>query len=259
MGIFEPHIILTTFLIFARVGTLMITAPFFGSEVFYKRVKLFLSIVVTIVMLPAVPLDGAVIAADATMLEVLIAIFKEMAVGISMGLVGQIIFGGVQFGGQFVSIQTGVGFANIVDPRTQTQNPIYSQLFTLFGVVLLLIMGGEKVYLRALAHSFEVVPIGTANLAALGPAFIKMAADIFIIGVKLASPFIVIIFMMDLCFAIFARIMPQANIFFVSLPLKVGGGALILYWVMPKVPIAFNNFFELMYDYLSVVISALGS
>lgn len=237
---------------------IVVIAPFFGSQVFQRRVKLFFSIVVTIAVMPAAPLSGAEIPVDAPMLQVLILIIKEVIVGVALGLVGQIIFAGVQFGGQFISIQTALGFANIIDPRTQTQNPIFSQLFSLLGIILFLAMEGERIYLRAMMQSFETVPLGTPELAMLGPEFIKMASDIFVIGVRLASPFIVVLFLMDLSFAIFARIMPQANIFFVALPLKVGGGILILYFVAPKLPVAFEGFFDRLWEYMYVVLNTMG-
>jgi flagellar biosynthetic protein FliR len=259
MNLLSPEVLTTAFLIFVRVSTILVLAPFFGSELFFNRIKLFLAFAVTIALFPAVPLQGAVIPIDAKMLEIVIAIIREMIVGAALGLVGQIIFGGVQFGGQFISIQVGLGFANVVDPRTQTQNPVFSQLFTLFGVLLFILMGGDHIYLRALAKSFEIIPIGQVNAAAVAPKFIDMAGELFIIGVQLASPFIVVIFLLDLTFAIFARIMPQANIFFIALPLKVGGGLIILWLIIPKLVVAFDVFFARMYDYLAQVMQLLGS
>lgn len=258
MNILSPEIVLTTFLIFVRVASIIATAPFFGSDIFFQRIKLFFALLVTIVLLPAIPLAGAVIPVDIKLLELAILILKEVLVGVGLGLVGQIVFGGVQFGGQFVSIQVGLGFANIIDPQTQTQNPIFSQLFLLFGVILFLGIGGEITYIRALAHSFNTIPIGTINAAGPGPEFMEMASQIFIIGVQLASPFIVTLFLLDLAFAIFARIMPQANIFFIALPLKVGGGIIILWLIVPKLSVAFNTYFQTLFNYLAIIMERMA-
>jgi len=236
------------------------TAPFFSSQIIFVRIRLFFALLLTVVLLPTVPIGDAAIPLDVQLLELAILIMKELFVGVAMGLVGRIIFGGVQFGGQFISIQVGLGFANIIDPQTQTQNPIFSQLFLLFGVVLFLAIGGEITYLRALAHSFETIPLGTTvSLAGTGDLFIRMASQIFIIGVQMASPFIVTLFLLDLSFAIFARIMPQANIFFIALPLKVGGGLIILWFITSKLSLAFSNYYDTLFDYLSIVLETLGA
>ena len=240
-----------------RVTSVIASAPFFGSFVFPIRVKAFFAIAVTILLYPTIPLQGAVIATDATAIEVTIAIFREMTVGVAMGLVGQIIFGGIQFGGQFISIQVGLGFANIVDPQNQIQNPIFSQVFTFLAIIVFMGIDGEAMYLAAMAKSFEIVPLGTADATTLAPGFVELASELFLIGVQLAAPFIVVIFLLDLSFAIFARIMPQANIFFVALPLKIMGGLIMLVLVVPKLGVAFKQFFTVMYENLGNVLQAM--
>jgi len=257
-NLFSIDFLLTAFLIMVRVTSIMMTAPFFGSLTIPTRVKLFFALSITIVLYPVVPLQGAVIALDATNLEVVVAIILEVLVGVSMGLVGQIIFGGLQFGGQFISIQTALGFANIVDPQNQQQSAIFSQIFALLGVVLFLAIGGDHIYLRAMAKSFEIVPIGNMNIAAAAPVFVEMASDLFVIGVQLASPFIIVLFLLDLSFAIFARIMPQANIFFIALPLKVFGGILMMALISDGLGIAFNQFFQMLFDYLEEILFTIS-
>lgn len=257
-NLLNPQFILTAFLIMVRVTSILMTAPFFGSFSVPMRVKAFFGLAVTLVLFPTVPLQEAYIALDATNLEVIIAIIKEILVGAAMGLVGQLIFGGLQFGGQFISIQTALGFANIVDPQNQQQNAIISQVFALLGVVIFLAIDGEQVYLKALAKSFEIVPIGNVDIAAATPVFIDMASELFIIGVQLASPFIIVLFLLDLSFAIFAKIMPQANIFFIALPLKVFGGILMLALIADGLGVAFNQFFQILFDYLEEVLIVMG-
>ncbi|TNE73641.1 flagellar biosynthetic protein FliR [bacterium] len=257
MSVFDPQFIVTAFIIMVRVTSVIMAAPFFGSMQFPVRVKVFFALSVTLLLYPVIPLQGVMVPLDATNLEVVILIVKEMLIGVAMGLAGQIVFGGIQFGGQFISIQTGLGFANIIDPNTQTQNPIISQVMILLGIVLFLAIGGDAIYLRALKKSFEIVPLGTATFAESGPEFIKMATQIFVIGIQLSAPFIIVLFLMDLSFAIFARIMPQANIFFISMPLKVLAGILMLLWVVPKLGIAFNQFFQVLFKFLERIILAV--
>lgn len=257
MGVFEPQFIVTAFIIMVRVTSVIMAAPFFGSMQFPVRVKVFFALSVTLLLYPIIPLQGSLIPLDASNLEVVILIIKEMLVGVALGLAGQIVFGGIQFGGQFISIQTGLGFANIIDPSTQTQNPIISQIMILLGIVLFLAIGGDAIYLKALKKSFEIVPLGTASFATSGLDFIKMATQLFVIGIQLSAPFIIVLFLMDLSFAIFARIMPQANIFFISLPLKVLAGILMLLWVTPKLGIAFNQFFQVLFKFLEQILLSI--
>lgn len=258
MSFLSVTFILTAFLIFVRVSSILMTAPFFGSQMIPKRIKLFFAILVTVLLYPIIPLQGATIPLDASSVSVLIAVIKEISVGIAMGLVGQLIFGGVQFGGQFISIQVGLGFSSVIDPLTQSQNGVISQMLILLGTIFFLAIGGDHIYLQAMVKSFEIVPIGTVHMAAPAPALIKMTAELFIIGVQVASPFIIVFFLMDLCFAIFARIMPQANVFFIELPLKVYVGLIMFGIIVPRLWPAFVNFFNFIFRNLEVILKILA-
>ena len=213
---------------------------------------------VTVLLYPVIPLQGATIPVTATTFDVIIAIFKEVSVGLAMGLVGQLIFGGVQFGGQFISIQVGLGFSSVIDPLTQQQNGVISQMLILLGTIFFLAIGGDQIYLKAMVKSFEIIPIGTVHMAAPAPELVKMAGELFVIGVQVASPFIIVFFLMDLTFAIFARIMPQANVFFLELPLKVYVGLIMFGIIVPRLLPAFENFFSMLFHNLEVILKVLS-
>lgn len=259
MNIFTVEFIIASFLIFVRVSSILMTAPFFGSEFFPTRVKLFFAVAMTVMLYPVIPMQGAYIPADATLIELVVATVQEVLVGATMGLVGQVVFGGVQLGGQFISIKMGLGFANMVDPLTQDQSALVTQLFMIFGVILFLAIDGEHMYIQALYRSFDIVPIGEVQAQFAAPVFMEMASQLFIIGVQLSAPFMIVLFILDLAFAIFGRIMPKANVFFIALPLKVLIGLTMVLLVTPNLPLVFDQMFDLLFDYLGQVLQAIGA
>lgn len=258
MSVYSVEFILTAFLIFVRVTALVGTAPFFGNGSIPVRIKAFFAIVLTVMLAPTVPLQGAPIPIDAPMLQVVILILLEIAVGIAMGLTGQLIFAGIQMGGELMSVNIGLSFASVVDPVNQARGSIVNQLFGLLAVLIFIIIGGDTYYIQALAKSFEVVPIGGADITLAAPVFIKIATYLFVVGVQMAAPFIVVLFLLDVSFAIFARIMPQANIFFIALPLKLGIGFILLMLILPYTPMAFEHFFQKLWDFLWQMLQAIS-
>lgn len=250
--------ILGAFLVFVRVGALVGTAPFFSNGSIPMRVKLFFAMALTVMLYPLVPLQSGGIPIDATTLEVVILVFKEVLVGAAMGLTGQLVFAGLQMGGELMSVNIGLSFASVVDPVNQAHGSIVSQLFGLLGVLVFIGAGGDGYYIRALASSFDVVPLGEGMVTQAAPVFIEMATYLFVVGVQMAAPFIIVLFLLDLSLAIFARIMPQANIFFIALPLKLGIGMLLLILILPYAPVAFEHFFIKIWDYLSMMLEHLG-
>lgn len=258
MPVFNTEFILTAFLIFVRITALVGTAPFFSNNMVPMRVKAFFAIILTIMLAPSIPLQEPAVPIDVPMLQVVVLILVEVLVGIAMGLTGQLIFAGLQMGGELMSVNMGLAFASVVDPVNQTQGSFINQLFGLFGVLIFITIGGDTQYLQALAKSFEVVPIGGGDVAMAAPVFIRMATYLFVVAVQMAAPFIVVLFLLDLAFGIFARIMPQANIFFIALPLKLGIGFIVLLLVLPYAPIAFEHFFQKLWDFLWTIIQEMG-
>jgi flagellar biosynthetic protein FliR len=258
MSIFSVEFILTAFLIFVRVSALIGTAPFFNNGSIPVRVKAFFAIVLTVMLAPSIPVQGAAVPVDGTNIEVVILILKEVLVGVAMGLTGQLIFAGLQMGGELMSVNIGLAFASVVDPVNQSQGSMVSQLFGLLGVLIFIGIGGDTYYIQALAKSFDIVPIGAGDVTMAAPVFVQIATYLFVVAVQMAAPFIIVLFLLDLSFAIFARIMPQANIFFIALPLKLGIGVILLLMVLPYTPMAFDHFFQKLWDFLWMVLQEIA-
>ncbi|MDG5766734.1 flagellar biosynthetic protein FliR [Balneolales bacterium ANBcel1] len=257
MALLSPEYILSAFLIFVRVGSMIMVAPFFSAAVFPVRVKLFFALMTSFLLFPAIPAQSVMVDPESGIIFMLMAIIQEVLTGVALGLVGQLVFAGLDLAGRLISIQVALSFANVVDSMTQQQSSVVSNMFNLLAILIFLSIGGDKIYILALAHSFEHIPVSTAQLASASPLFLEMATYLFITGVQIASPFLVVLFMLNLSFAIFARIMPQANIFFIALPVKLGVGMILLVLVVPYLPIAFDIMFQRLFEYLSMMIELL--
>lgn len=237
---------------------MMLTAPFFSSAAFPAQVKIFFAIITSILLYPVVPAQNVMIESDSGALFMLTAIIIEILVGAALGLVGQIIFAGLELAGRLVSLKIALGFASVVDTMTQQQSTIVSNLFSMLAVLVFLSIDGEKIYLMGLVRSFEVIPLQQAQIELAGPYMLELATYLFVIGVQITSPFLIVLFLIDLALAIFARIMPQANIMFIALPIKIGVGFALLYLVAPYLPVAFEMMFTRMFDFLEEIIGILA-
>lgn len=247
-------LILSAFLVFVRVSAVVMTAPFFNSAAFPPQIKIYLSLVTSVLLFSVIPAEGAFISADSGGVFIVMAILTEVLVGVALGLVGQLVFAGLEMAGMLISLNTALSFANMVDTMTQKQSAIISNLFTLVAVLVFLSIDGDKVYISALAKSFEVVPVNEANIHLAGPYMLEIATYLFVIGVQITMPFIIVIFLLDVSLAIFARIMPQANMMFIALPIKVGVGIALLMLAIPYLPTAFEMMFLHLYDFIAEII-----
>lgn len=257
MEIFSIDYILATFLIFVRVSSLLLTAPYFSSAAFPAQVKIFFAVITSILLYPVIPAQSVMIDTQSGAVFMMTAILVEVLVGAALGMVGQIVFAGLELAGRLISLKIALGFASLVDSMTQQQSTIVSNLFNMLAILVFLSIGGEKIYLSGLVQSFEVVPLQQAEIHMAGPFMLEIATYLFVIGVQLTAPFMIVLFLVDLSLAIFARIMPQANIMFIALPIKLGVGFILLYLVAPYLPVAFEMMFTRMFEFIEEFLAVI--
>jgi flagellar biosynthetic protein FliR len=61
----------------------------------------------------------------------------------------------------------------------------------------------------------------------LAEILIKVSSDMFVIGIKMAAPIMIALFLSNLCLGIVARTVPQLNILMVGFPLNIGLGLIL--------------------------------
>lgn len=236
MELLNTAYLLQVFLVFVRISGLLMVAPFFGQQTISVRIRVLLAVVMAYAMtgildteLPDFVMNG---------FGFMVAVGIEAFTGILLGFTAQFVFYAVQFAGEIIGFQMALGIAQIYDPLNgQTANPI-GRLLSLSFVLLFLIIDGHHILLRALATSFEVVPIGGALLQAGGPLLLEWTADFFTTALRLAAPFMITILLIDVTLGVFARMVPQANLFMLSLPLKLSVGLLIcLFFMQNLIPL----------------------
>jgi flagellar biosynthetic protein FliR len=258
MELLTAEYILVAFLIFVRVSSMIMTAPYFSSASFPAQVKLFFALITSVLLYPVIPAENVNIPPDANVIFLATTIIIEVLVGVAMGLIGQLIFAGLEMAGRLVSLKIVLGFASVVDSMTQQQSTLISNLFSMLAVLVFLSIDGDKIYINALAKSFEVLPLSQASIHLAGPYMLDVAVYIFMIAVQIASPFLVVLFLLDLSLAIFARIMPQANIMFIALPIKLGVGFVLLLLISPYLPTAFTMILQQLFDSLLKLLEVIS-
>jgi flagellar biosynthetic protein FliR len=237
-------------LVLVRISAIMALLPVFGSMGVPMRAKAGLSILMALVLFPSVAAQGM------PEMSFSLALFffnvvKEVAVGITIGFTASFLFVAVQFAGRVVDQQMGFAMAQVIDPFTEANVTATGQLLTLLFSLLFLLLNGHYFLLLAIDKSFELIPLlgaqmPTANMARF---MTRMSADILEVGIRLAAPVFVVLVVTSLSLGIVARTVPQINVFFVGLPLRIGLGLITLVVVLPLLAEAFRGMVdELMRD-----------
>ena len=214
-------------LVLGRVAGIFAAMPSFGGQAVPMNIKVLAVLMITLACFPVLKITPPPMPADVFSLGLLV--LSEVAVGLTLALVAQMVFSAVEFGGQIIGMQMGLTIASIIDPTRGNQVQLMSVLQSLLATLLFLTLDVHHVFIRAIVESFSVIPIGGWHITGeLIMFLVRRTSDIFVIGIRLAAPVMVSLLLASVALGIMARAFPQMNIFIVSMPLNIGLGFLVM-------------------------------
>jgi flagellar biosynthesis protein FliR len=99
--------------------------------------------------------------------------------------------------------------------------------------------------LRVFSLLLVVVPPGSVSLMNFSGPVMGILTQQFLLAFMIVMPVILGLWLIDTAFALLSRSMPQANVYFLSLPIKLGVGVFILILTLPiivqRVPLLIEN------------------
>ncbi len=244
-------------LLLARLSGLFLSAPIFSSRQMPVRIKVFVLVLLSVTLSYVIPVGNAVSIDNAGMF--LAAMVMEIVVGFTIGFVAYVVFAAIQLAGQLMDMQMGFGIVNVVDPLSGTQIPLMGNLTQTLALLMYLVIDGHHYLLQALIQSYQIVPVMGLNL---GDSFFDLlmtiAAQMFVIAVKIAAPIIIAVLVADIAMGFVARTVPQMNVFIVGLPLRILVGLITLMLMMPVYLWVFSILFSRFFTYLDQIIMSIG-
>jgi len=213
------------FLLLARVGGLMLLAPFFGSGSVAPVLKVAVSIGFSVALFPSV--EGLLPQVE-TPGAFLFTVCGEFAIGLLLGFIGRLFLASLEIAGQIMGFQMGFAMIRVVDPQTGVESPVMSILQNLMGILIFLSINGHHWFIQAIVDSYRMVGEGVALTGRLEAHIVHAAGEMFILGMKIAAPIVVVLLIVDLLLGIVGRAAPQIHILIVGLPAKVLMGFVFL-------------------------------
>lgn len=225
-----------------RISALVMAMIGLGARTIPTRVKLFLCIAITIAVMPAIPparvddlfsLNTALLAAEQTL------------IGVMLGFMTLLVVNTFTLAGQIIAMQTGLGFASLVDPASGMNVPAVGQFFLILTTLLFWVLDGHLTYLQFVVASFDTLPIPLENFETV--KFMKIAewgGWMFATALSLAIAPLTAMLLVNFSFGIMTRAAPQLNIFAIGFPITMCAGLIIMWLTLGT----FLTHFELQWQ-----------
>jgi flagellar biosynthetic protein FliR len=210
-------------ILLVRPGVLVIATPLLGALQAPAPVRVGLTVLLALTLAPFVALPPAL---EAAALAVVLA--RELAIGLAIALAIRVIVVGAEFAGHFTGYQIGLSLGSLIDPQTGVRNNIFAMLYANVAIVVMLATNAHHALLAALVDSYGALPVGTGGVAAsLGTSVAGMLGLVFVIGVRIAAPVVVVLLVVELALGLFARVAPALNVLMAGAPLRLAVGLLV--------------------------------
>lgn len=168
------------------------------------------------------------LALPASQLQMGATLIGELMLGLALAFSVHLCFGVLHFYGRLVDMQMGIGAAGIFNPSIGNTDTLVGTALGLTATLLFFVTNTHLALFRGLAASLQTVPLGK-GMPLTGPEpLLEMLASQFLLGFTVVAPVVIVLFLLDVAIAFSSRMMPQVNIYFVSLPLKIALGLICL-------------------------------
>ncbi len=223
LGAFLSGQVFAFLLVFARLSSAFMMFPGLGEAFVPARVRLMFALLFSFMMLPVLAPSLPPLPSQIPVLLALIA--GEAFIGLFFGTVMRVLMDIVATMGAIVAMEIGLSNAMILNPALAGQSALPSAFLGVAALALLFATGLDHLVFRALVDTYKVFPVGGELFYGdVVKTYIGLVAKSFLVGVQLATPFIVGGLLLNVVLGVMQRMMPQIQLFLVMLPVQIMGG-----------------------------------
>ena len=159
----------------------------------------------------------------------LVEAVRSLVIGAMLGFTVNLVFTAVRFAGSVAGMQIGFAIVNSFDPMSNSQVSVISQLYYIMAVLIFFVTGAHQILVTAMFQSCLVIP-PFSSLSPAGGAWeiLHEYGTIFGLGLRIASPIVVVLLLVSASMGVIVKTVPQINVLVVGFPIKIAVGLITL-------------------------------
>jgi len=230
-----------------RVSAFIMIVPILGTQLVPMRVRVGLSFLITILIVPSLPAMPSV---EALSFGAFYIIIQQIFIGTILGFMFVLLMQVFVMGGQMIAMQMGLGFASMIDPNNGVSVATLAQIFLVSVTLIFLSINGHLVMIEVIIESFKTWPISMDVIGKSGMSpeiiwqLIMRISWLFVSALLIALPVIISVLIVSLSFGVMTRAAPQMNVFSLGFPIGMLFGIFILWVSITELGPLFQKFTE---------------
>lgn len=256
MSLLSPRNLILFVVVLTRLSGFMSSAPMLSVYPIPVQVKAWFMATVSFIFFPLVLAKvGFQLPTNAP--ELIFILIKEFIVGYLVGFIANVVFIGVEIAADLLSMQMGLTAAQALNPMTGDSSPIFTQAYTLLASMIFIALNAWQWIFAAIYKTFTLIPPGYSFTVSgnLAHNIVIITSEMFTIGLGIALPIFSVLLITDVLLGFVAKMMPQMNVFMVSMPVKIYIGLLLFIMLIQPTCAQIQLLIE---KYSTSVLSILG-
>lgn len=237
---------------FSRISAMLMVMVGLGGRTIPGPIKTAYAVVFTIMVMPVVPPTQFT---ELFSFEMVIRVAQQIMIGSAIGFVSVIFLQIFVIAGQAIAMQSGLGFASMVDPTNGMSVPAVGQFFLILSTLLFWAFDGHMAMLQMVVLSFELLPIGQGWLATGSYNELAMFGGyMFASALILSLAPLIAMLVINLSFGIMTRAAPQLNIFSIGFPFTMMSGLIVMWVTMESFVFHFENSWQRSIEMMCTIV-----
>lgn len=242
--------------------TLRVLSTYMANPVFGKNVpaiaKIVLAVMISYLTISTLgigePLEYG------TVIEFAAACLKEILLGITFGMIMNIMMSCVYLAGNVIDTQLGFGFSQMYDPITNINANLSSKFLNTVITLLFFATDSHHIMIKLIKETFTTVPPGSL---VLDMSFVSIIVRVFVVsvnlGLRISMPILAVSFMTEVLLGVVMKSVPQINFFIIGFPIKIVVGLAVLFVMVPIFSDFSDAIFRDMFTAIQEVFEAIGT
>lgn len=222
-------------------------SPLVWAPTFVRVVVMLAFAWLTVLSLPDVGLASTSTSASALAwpMGLMLAAAGELLLGSVFGLAFMLPNAAIHSAGWLVDMQAGLGAATLFNPtNANAAESLLGHALMLVATVLFFALDLHLALFKGISASLRVLPLGSVGLQVDSTGVLAMLGRSFSLGLLLVAPIVLGLFCVDLGVGYASRSMPQANVYFLALPLKVAVAMGLMVLTLAHMPMLMGRLFH---------------
>ena len=232
-------------LVFCRIGTTVMIMPGIGDGFVPTNIRLLFALAFAVILAPVAAqylpdldnVNGSIL---------IWYIVTEILIGFFIGSVARIFLAALDVAGMLISMNIGLGSAQIFNPQMAAQGSLIGAFLSITGALLLFVTNLHHMLIFGMVESYQTFPVGfeLPMIGGMALTIVRAVSQSFAIGFYMAVPFVTVSLFLYIAMGILGRLMPQIQVFVLALPLQITLGMIVLSLTFSTIMLFWLNHYD---------------